>query len=73
MQNLKNNCNIESNENYNDIPVYYCSHCLSLNIMILDDNTDYCDNCGSTDIESTDILTWEKLYKEKYKKDFNKE
>lgn len=27
---------------------------------------DYCDDCGSSDIEETDIETWESLYRERY-------
>lgn len=57
-------------EEYNAIPVYYCPHCLSLNIKILDNYLDYCDVCGCTDIETTDIFTWRKMYKERFGKDF---
>lgn len=53
---------------YNSLPVVYCKHCLSLKVMILDDDTDYCDICGSTDTEETDILSWERLYEERYEK-----
>ena len=53
---------------YNSLPVVYCKHCLSLKVMILDDDTDYCDICGSTDTEETDILSWERLYEERYGK-----
>lgn len=59
------------NNDYNLEPVVYCKNCLSLRIMILDENTDYCDKCGCTDLESTDILTWEKMYEKKYEKPFN--
>lgn len=50
---------------YNDIPVYYCKHCLSLAVKGLQ-NTDefnYCSNCGSLDIEECSIEEWEELYK----------
>lgn len=57
---------------YNQEQVAYCKECLSLKILILDDITDYCDDCGSTDIEYTDIKTWERLYEEKYNRKFNK-
>lgn len=52
---------------YNDEPVYYCSHCLSLRVRDagLPDLL-YCDECGSSDILSTKIEVWESLYKEKY-------
>lgn len=51
---------------YNQDPVVYCKHCLSLNIRVLDNNMDYCDNCGNVEVEETDIYTWEKLYQDKY-------
>ena len=59
-----------SKKEYNDIPVYYCQHCLSLNIRNIDGNEDYnyCEECGSTDIESSHIEEWETLYKNKYGK-----
>lgn len=50
---------------YNAEPVVYCKHCLSLAIRILNENTDYCDICGSTDTDSTDITSWEMMYEEK--------
>lgn len=58
----------DSNEDYNSIPVAYCKNCLSLKIVILEDNIDYCDECGSTNIDSTDIESWEEIYKKKYGK-----
>ena len=56
-------------EDYNSEPVYYCKKCLSLKIMEFDNN-DYCDICGSTDIETTDIESWREMYKNKYGKEF---
>lgn len=58
----------DSNEDYNSIPVAYCKNCLSLKIVILEDNIDYCDECGSTNIDSTDIESWKEIYKKKYGK-----
>lgn len=55
------------NSAYNDEEVFYCKHCLSLKIRSADQQ-DYCDDCGSADIESASIFDWEKLYKEKYNK-----
>lgn len=55
---------------YDALPITYCKNCLSLKVMVLDDEVSYCDDCGCTDTESTDIYTWEKLYKEKYGKTF---
>lgn len=54
---------------YNDIPVYYCKRCLSLNIMNYNNAliSCYCKDCTSIDIDSTNIENWLQLYKEKYK------
>lgn len=57
-------------EDYNKEPVYYCTHCMSLKIKSLDSFVDYCDDCGSTDIESTDIYSWMRMYRERFGKDF---
>lgn len=51
--------------NYNDEPVTYCKHCLSLAIKIID-TYDYCDQCGSTDVDNAHIEEWEEIYEEKY-------
>lgn len=63
------NSNTESHSNnYNAIPVLYCKHCLSLkvrNIPVMEDS-DYCDDCGATDIGECLIEEWETLYKNKY-------
>lgn len=56
---------LHNNTHYNDEPVLFCKHCLSLNIQSTG-NIDFCDKCGSTDILETDIKSWERLYKEKY-------
>lgn len=58
-------------KDYNAEPVVYCKNCLSLRIMTLD-NMDYCDECGCTDLDTTDIASWEKMYEKKYGKPFNK-
>lgn len=57
-----------SKDVYDAIPVYYCKQCLSLRIMDVPgiEDTDFCDNCNSTNIEQTDIQTWERLYQERY-------
>ena len=54
------------NNEYDDEPVLYCKCCLSLNIGSID-MMDCCNNCGSTDIGSTDIYSWNNLYIQKYK------
>ena len=57
---------------YEAEPVYYCRHCLSLRIKhIADSDIDFCDECGGTDIDSTDIYSWKDMYREKYGKDFS--
>ena len=57
---------------YNELPVYFCQSCLSL--RVLNDTglegLDYCDQCGSTIIDRTDIATWERLYRNRYNKDY---
>lgn len=62
--------NVEENsltkEEYNKIPVYYCKHCMSLHIKTIAMNIDYCEDCGSTNIDSTDIETWKNLSNNKY-------
>lgn len=60
---------ILTTEDYNSEPVHYCKKCLSLKIMAFD-NSDYCDICGNTDIETTDIESWKKIYKDTYGKEF---
>lgn len=57
---------------YNREPVHYCKHCLSLKVLRMSKGSDecYCDACGSTDIETTDIFTWKARYRARYKKDF---
>lgn len=58
----------DKNSEYNKIPVVYCKHCLSLrvgDIPIIEDS-DYCEQCGSTDIGECLIEEWENMYKERY-------
>lgn len=57
-------------DDYNAEPVFYCTKCLSLRVLSLDEYLDYCDDCGSTDIATTDIFTWRKMYKDRYGRDF---
>lgn len=58
----------KSPEDYNQEPVYYCKHCLSLKIMRVAgmEDAEYCDECGSTNIEQASIQEWEKMYKDKH-------
>lgn len=59
-------------EQYNDEPVFYCKNCLSLKIktVVVNSDLDFCDDCGSTDVESAHIDDWKKLYRERYGFDF---
>lgn len=63
---------LQSNPNkeaYNNVPVAYCKHCLSLKVRGLD-GMSYCDDCGSTDIDECHISEWEKMYEQKHGKSF---
>lgn len=53
---------------YNSEPVLYCKHCLSLKIRNIPkmEDSDYCDECGSTNIGECSIEEWETLYENKY-------
>ena len=57
-------------EDYNSIPVYFCKNCLSLKIRVMGEYSEYCDDCGSTDIETANIESWREMYKNKYGRDF---
>lgn len=70
MENSNNIIEGHSKEDYNAIPVVYCKNCLSLKIITLNNNIDYCDNCGCTDTDSTNIESWLEMYKNKYGKPF---
>jgi Fe2+ or Zn2+ uptake regulation protein len=52
-------------EDYNKEPIFYCKKCLSLAIRGVDEML-YCDTCGNTEIASTDVETWNKMYENKY-------
>lgn len=55
-------------EEYNKTPVFYCRNCLSLKIRDIEHikDSEFCDECGSTDIGSINIDVWDNLYKVKY-------
>lgn len=59
----------KSKEEYDSVPVVFCENCLSLNI-ISDCGIDYCKDCGSTEINDTDIYIWRERYKRKFGKEF---
>lgn len=67
MQELKETEKILTKEDYNDEPVIYCTHCLSLAIRV-SENTDYCDDCGSTDLDTININDWNELFEKRYNK-----
>lgn len=71
MQDLKDTINEKlTTEDYNNIPVCYCSRCLSLKIKTVGEDMDYCDDCGNTNITEAHIDEWERVYKERYGKNF---
>lgn len=53
---------------YNQEPVFYCKKCLSLKIRDVEhiDGSEYCDECGTTDIGTASIEEWENLYVQRY-------
>lgn len=55
-------------ENYNDEPVFYCKHCLSLRIKAVPgmEGLDYCDDCGATEVAQAHISIWEQMYRDKH-------
>lgn len=57
---------------YNDEPVCYCKSCLSLRIktVVSGLNLDYCDTCGSTDLDHINIHDWEELHRKTYGFDY---
>jgi hypothetical protein len=60
------------NNEFNNEPVFYCKHCLSLKIKSVPgiEELDYCDECGVTDIGKTDINTWRQMYIDKFGFDY---
>lgn len=59
---------LPENFEYDSIPVYYCTQCLSLRILGVQGSKDmnFCDECNSTNIAQANIFEWEKLYQQKY-------
>ena len=60
--------NNEHKEEYNKEPVYYCKKCLSLKIgyVAVLEGSEYCEDCNSTDIGTTTIEEWDKMFFNKY-------
>jgi hypothetical protein len=66
MKDLHSLRDIQKDE-YNKEPVYYCKHCLSLNIRgVSEMDLDYCDDCGSTEIDNCLIEDWNNKYRERF-------
>lgn len=63
-----NSLDTEKKLEYNKEPVFYCKNCLSLRIRSIEclDNSEFCDECGSTNIEKCTIEEWENLYIQKF-------
>lgn len=62
---------MEKQENFDQEPVAYCAKCYSLNIIheeVID--SDCCGECGCSDIRTTSIDEWEKMYVNRYKHKF---
>lgn len=59
-------------EDYNEERVWYCKDCLSLKIRYIKsiEDSEYCDDCGSTDVMLGTIKEWQNLYIEKYGKPY---
>ena len=66
---------------YNDIPVAYCTKCISLKVISLTGvkkiskeqiktPIDYCGNCGNTEIGETHIENFNLKYRKFYGKDY---
>lgn len=54
-------------EEYNQEPVFYCKHCLSLRIKSAA-GEDFCDYCGSTDIGTASIFEWQDMCMKRFGK-----
>ena len=64
-----------SDSDYNNETVTYCSRCLSLAIVNVEDPmrfgfSCFCDNCTSTDTEESSIFEWEEKFKARYNRPY---
>lgn len=60
---------MDEEQDFNNIPVEYCSKCLSLRVMNYTGKYKcYCDECGSVDIRKAHIEDWAKMFEQKYGK-----
>lgn len=69
---MRESMDIPTQQDFNSEPVYYCEHCMSLNILS-DAGLDFCGNCGSTDIKELESDTdraaidkWQELYNKRF-------
>lgn len=61
----------EKIDDYNSEPVTFCSKCYSLKVKYEDSlGLDYCLDCGCSDVTTSSIEEWERLYESKYGKKF---
>ena len=62
------NSNTEGQNTYNEEPVLYCKHCLSLKVRFVPrmKDSDYGDECGSTNIGEGSIEEGETNYRNRY-------
>ena len=76
MQNTKDTLRKQKQYNHpnNEEPVFYCEHCLSLRVLSINQSDDslFCDDCGSSSIDTANIIDWENMYKNKYNKSYLK-
>lgn len=62
---------IKKLKEYDSEPVICCSKCYSLKIKYEESSgTDYCLDCGSTDVEEMSIDKWESLYEKRHGKKY---
>ena len=58
-------------DDYDSEPVKFCARCYSLKIKYEEaTDSEYCDDCGCTDIQESSFEVWEKKYENRYKRKF---
>lgn len=63
--------NPERVSDYNEEPVRYCARCYSLKVKYEEaTDSEYCGDCGCTDILEAPFDVWEKKYESRYKHKF---
>lgn len=61
----------EKLQEYDEEPIKYCTRCYSLKIGYEDAiDTEYCMECGCSDIAEASIYRWESMYKNRYGHEF---